>query len=420
MSFGTFLSLAWRSLANRRTTAVLTIFTVALSVMLFLGVDKIRRGAEASFRNTVSGTDVIVGARTGSVNLLLYSVFRIGEPTSNVSWESYERFADDPRVDWTIPLSLGDSHKGFRVLGTTGAYFEHFRYGGDNALTLRSGTAFDAPMDAVVGAAVARDLGYEVGDEIVISHGIVSAGFADHQDDPFTIVGVLAPTGTPVDRTVHVTLEGLDAVHGIGGTAPHDGKDHDTDEDAHGHEPTQITAFLVGMRSRVMALAYRRDVNTYEDEALTGILPGLAIQQLWSVVGAAQLALTVTAGFVVAAGLLGLLTAILTSLNERRREVAVLRAAGASRGTIFSLLVTESTLIATLGAALGGAAVFGGLRAIGPMIEARFGVPVADLAPSLFDLAILAGVVLAATLLGMVPAWRAYRNSLADGLVAKL
>ncbi|WOI52625.1 ABC transporter permease [Parvularcula sp. LCG005] len=402
-----FLSLAWKSLTNRRATAILTVLTVALSVTLFLGVQKIEQAAEQSFESTISGTDIIVGARTGSVNLLLYAVFRIGEPSANISWESYQTFANAPGVEWTVPLSLGDTHKGFRVLGTDERYFEHFRYGGGRALAFAAGDAFADEHDTVIGAQVARTLGYSVGDEVTISHGIISAGFAEHAGHPFIVSGILAPTGTPVDRTMHVSLGGLEAVH----------------EDINGeHEgdPEQISAFLVGLSNPTLALKYQRDVNTYEGEALLAIMPGIALAQLWEVVGAAQTALSVTATFVVITGLLGLLTAILTSLNERRREVAVLRAAGAQRGHIFSLLVWESTLVATLGAALGAAAVYGGLRLAGPWIEQRYGVPLSGLGPSAHDLGLLGLVVLAATLLGMVPAWRAYRNSLADGLTVKL
>lgn len=415
MNFSSFIALAWRSLSNRRATALLTIFTVALSVTLFLGVDKIRRGTEAGFKSTVSGTDVIVGARTGEINLLLFSVFRIGNPTSNVSWESYEHFGNDPLVDWTIPMSLGDSHKGFRVLGTDQNYFDHYRYGSDRALILAQGERFEDAHDAVVGATVAKELGYEVGDEIVISHGIVSAGFANHDEDPFTIVGIFAPTGTPVDRTVHVSLEGLEAVHGDG---DHDGESEE--EHAAHAEPDALSAFMMGLNVRAAAPRLVYNINQYEEEPLSAIMPGSTIQQLWVVVGAAERALRSTAAFVVITGLLCLLTAILTSLNERRREIAVLRAAGARRGHIFSLLVMESTLIAFVGAIIGVFTVYGLLSVVGPLIESRYGVPIADLGPSIYDAAILGLVVFAATILGMVPAWRAYKNSLADGLTVKL
>ena len=123
------LNILVRSLWNRRGTALLTIFSIAVSITLLLGVEKIRKGVRTSFSSAVSGTDIIVGARGGKLQLLLYSIFRIGNAPNNLSWESYEELSDNRRVKWTIPFSLGDSHKGYRVLGTNQDYFKYFRYG---------------------------------------------------------------------------------------------------------------------------------------------------------------------------------------------------------------------------------------------------------------------------------------------------
>src|SRR5215468_8728951 len=136
------LQLALKSLRNRRLTAALTVLSIALAMVLLLGVERIRSEARESFASTISGTDLIVGARSSPVHLLLYSVFRIGNPTNNVRWESFETIAARPEVAWAIPISLGDSHRGFRVLGTTPAYFEHFRYGRGRKLELASGKPF--------------------------------------------------------------------------------------------------------------------------------------------------------------------------------------------------------------------------------------------------------------------------------------
>lgn len=207
------LSLALRSLANRRTTALLTLCAIAVSVALLLGVQKLRTAARDGFANTVSGVDLIVGARSGQINLLLYSVFRVGDATANVSWETYQKVARRSDVAWTIPLSLGDSHRGYRVLGTNLDYFRHYRFAGGRELAFESGKPFADLYDAVLGAEVARALGYKVGDSVVIAHGLGNVSFAQHEDKPFRIVGILARTGTPVDRTVHVSLEAITAIH---------------------------------------------------------------------------------------------------------------------------------------------------------------------------------------------------------------
>jgi len=207
------LELALRSLRNRRATAFLTVLAIAVSVALLLGVQKLRTAAREGFANTVSGVDLIVGARTGPLDLLLFSVFRVGDAMANVSWASYQKIAHHPDVEWTIPISLGDSHRGFRVLGTTLDYFRHYRFAGTHPLEFASGGPFVGLYDAVLGAEVARALGYRLGDPIVVAHGLGDVSFAEHRDKPFRVVGILARTGTPVDRAVHVTLEAITAIH---------------------------------------------------------------------------------------------------------------------------------------------------------------------------------------------------------------
>ena len=413
------LNLALKSLWNRRTTALLTISAIAVSVALLLGVQKLRTAAREGFANTVSGVDLIVGARSGPLNLLLYSVFRVGDATANVSWASYQKIARHPDVAWTIPISLGDSHRGFRVMGTDHSYFEHYRFGGTRELRFESGGPFHDLYDAVLGADVARTLGYRLGDSIVIAHGVGNVSFAEHKDKPFRIAGILAPTGTPVDRTVHVSLEAITAIHidwQSGMQAPEGFRVSADEARLRDLTPDSITAFLVGMRSRVMTFTMQRAINDYRQEPLLAILPGVALSQLWELVGIADTALMVIAAFVVLAGLLGMLTAILTSLNERRREMAVLRAVGARPRHIFALLVAEAGLLASVGVAAGVCLTYLLLLAGRPLLERRFGIFVGVSGLSALDLEILGTVVLAALLMGVLPALRAYRNTLSDGL----
>lgn len=416
--------LAWKSARARAATTILTIISIAISTALLLGVEKIRNGARSSFEQTISGTDLIVGARSGPVNLLLYSVFRIGDPTANVSWQSYQSFAARPDVAWTVPLSLGDSHDGFRVLGTTTAYFEYYRYGEKRQLSFVKGQAFSDVFEAVLGAESARALGYDLGDEFDISHGLKSAGFADHKNRPFKVVGILDRTGTPVDQTIHVGLEGIEAVHtGLNNGAPPIGRNAQSvvstiDKDQ--LQPDSITAFLVGLKSKSAVLRYQRSVNTFRSEALSAVIPGVALSQLWRVVGAAERALRGVAFFVIAAGLTGLLTTILTSLNERRREIAILRSVGAKSRDIFSLLVCEATIVAAIGATLGLMAINAGLVLFSQQIETAAGFPLGGFGVSLYDFYIAIGIVLIGFFLGFLPGWIAYRRSLSDGLTVRI
>jgi putative ABC transport system permease protein len=416
------LPLAWRSLGNRRATVLLTVAAITVSVALLLGVQKLRHATREGFASTVSDVDLVVGARSGPVNLLLYSVFRVGDATANVSWASYQLVAKHRDVAWTIPISLGDSHRGFRVLGTTDAYFEHYRVAGGRPLEFSAGTGFSALRDAVIGADVARELGYSIGTSLVISHGTADVSFAQHEHDPFRVVGILARTGTPVDRTVHISLDSMTAIHSEGGEEGAQCNEQ-ASEEHHEQEslaPAAITAFFVGMRDRSALLTMQRALNEYRVEPLQAIIPGVALKQLWDLIGIADRALLLVAAFVVFAGLLGMLTAILVSLNERRREMAILRSVGARPRHVFTLMVSESGLLAAAGVLAGVALTYVLLAAGQPLLAARYGIFIPLRGPNVTDVLLLAGIVAAALLMGLWPAWRAYRNTLADGLTIRI
>jgi putative ABC transport system permease protein len=417
------LGLALRSIWNRRTTALLTISAIAISVALLLGVQKLRTAAKDGFANTVSGVDLIVGARSGQLNLLLYSVFRVGDATANVSWGSYQKIARHPDVAWTIPISLGDSYRGYRVMGTSNDYFDHYHFAGTRELRFEAGGRFSDLYDAVLGADVARQLGLKLGDPIVIAHGLGNVSFANHDDKPFRVAGILGRTGTPVDRTVHVGLEAITAIHvdwQSGVQAPRGARVGADQARAMDLTPDSITAFMIGMRSKVMTFTMQRAINEYRQEPLMAIIPGVALTQLWDLVGIADTALMIVAGFVVLAGLLGMLTAILTSLNERRREMAILRSVGAQPRHVFTLLVAEAGTLATCGVLAGIALTYATMAAARPVLEQRFGIFLEIGGLTRYDLGLLGAIIGAAFLMGALPAWRAYRNTLSDGLTIRV
>jgi putative ABC transport system permease protein len=417
------IALALKSLWNRRTTAALTITAIAISVTLLLGVQQLRTAAREGFASTISGADLIVGARSGPINLLLYSIFRIGDATANVTWQSYQKIAKHPDVAWAIPISLGDSHQGFRVMGTTPDYFAHYRFAGDRQLKFAVGGAWTDLYDTVLGADVASQLHYRVGDAIILAHGIGNVSFANHKDKPFRVAGILQRTGTPVDRTVHVSLEAITAIHldwQTGAQAPVGSRISADAARQKDLTPDSITAFILGMKSKVTVFLMQRAINEYTEEPLLAIIPGVALQQLWSLVGVADQALLLIAACVVLAGLLGMLTAILTSLEERRREMAILRSVGARPQHIFLLLILEAGFLALIGVLLGTVLSFGLLIGAQRFVIDHFGIVLTVTRLRATELEILSGIVLAALAMGAIPAWRAYRNSLADGLIIRV
>jgi putative ABC transport system permease protein len=416
------LAMAWRSAWHRRGTLVLVALSIALSTLLLLSLERMRVDVRTSFSQSVSGTDLIVGARTGAVQLMLYSVFHIGGATNSVKMSSLEVIARHPAVAWMVPISLGDSHHGYPVLGTTPEYFTRFLYGDRQALQLDQGRAFAGTLDglyeAVLGAEVAQALGYRLGQRITLNHGAGGVLAAEHGDKPFTVVGILARTGTPVDRTVHVGLQAIEAIHlDWAGGAPLPGL-HIAPEQARKFDlvPKQVTAALLGLKSRVAVFRVQRVVADYEGEPLMAVLPGVALDELWEVVGVGERALLGMSALVAGVSLAGLVAVVLAGLNERRRELAVLRAVGAGPRHVLLLLALEGALVTLVGALCGALAAALAIALAGPWVQTRFGIALQLSAPTATQWTLLGAVLLAGMLASLVPGWRAYRLSLADGL----
>ena len=417
------IGLAWRSLMNRKVSALLTIIAIALSVALFLGVEKARNAAKSGFDNTISGTELIVGAPSGQINLLLYSVFRLGNATAEISWPTFQDIAARNDVAWAVPISLGDSHRGYRVLGTSQSYFEHYKYGQKQSLAFAEGDPFKDLFDAVIGAEVAKQLGYDMDAPLVLTHGLGAGGLSDHDNRPFRVVGILRPTGTPVDQTIHVSLEAITAIHvGWESGARNPLADSIGEDTIRGFDLTTktVTAVFVGLKNRATVLRTRRDLNTNMSEPLLAIIPGQALAELWQVMGTAERVLLAVSAFVIAVGLVSILTSILASLNERRREMSILRATGARPGHIFALLIVEAAVLGLVGAILGAVLIQAIFAIAAPILSAQYGVALMGTGPGLVDLYTIAAVTFAATFLGIWPAMTALRRSLADGLTVKV
>lgn len=410
--------LSLRSMRNRLFSSLLTIFSIALSVCLLISIERIRLGVKQHFERTLSGMDLVVGPRGGSLQVLLYSVFHVGSPNNNISWHSYEDLRAHPEVSWTIPISMGDSHRGFPVIGTDENYFGHYQIAG-LPLSFSEGRAFDGKAsEAVIGSAIAKKLKYKVGDPIILSHGMGETSFHQHDDHPITIVGILNESGSPADQSVHVSLRSLEAMH------------HDHDEEAdhehahdheheHGDERAPISAFLVGLKAKQGVLSFQRMVNDYEEEPLMAIVPGLTFMELWSLMSTADTALFLVSILVIFAGVLGMLSAMLSALENRRREIAILRALGARPRTIFSLFLSEAVILGLLGFAVGLVLASGLIYGLQPFLVRHYGFHMPILKASVFECALFLAVLALASLAGLIPAWKAYRQALTDGLTIR-
>jgi putative ABC transport system permease protein len=341
-----FLKLATKSLYYRKGSVIITTLALSISLIVMFGVEHIREQAKNNFTSTVSGVDIIVGSRTGEVNLLLYSVFRMGKATNNMSWQSYASLSKDPMVSWSVPLSLGDSHRGYRVLGTTADYFEYFNYGEKQRLNFDAGNTLKEVFDVVIGAEVAQKLNYQVGDQLTLSHGIGNTSFSHHDDATFRVVGILAATGTPVDQTLHVSLQGLEIVH-----VPAAQRKWFTNQPKQSIDdnkellPKSVTAVMIGLTSRMVAFQFQRKVNTKSQEPLMAILPGATLAQLWQTLSVAENTLLLISSLIVISTLFGLSAMLIASIRERREEIKLLRMIGASPLFIYWLIAIEALLI---------------------------------------------------------------------------
>ncbi len=403
-------SLAWYSLKYRRSTVLLTILSLTLAIALLLGVERLRSHVKSSFENTLSSTDLIVGGRTGQLNLLLYSIFRIGNATNNIDWKTVRLLEKHRDVDWIVPISLGDSHQGFSVLGTDNRYFQFYRYGNKQPLILSEGEQLNRLGDVVIGAQVASQLNYRLGTPLNIAHGLVDTPFNRHKNLQFNVVGILAPTGTPVDKTLHVSLAALDAVH-----AP-----VSVSHSSVAKDPLPITAVLLGVTSKLKLFALQRYLNTYALEPLTAIIPAMALQELWLLLGSVERLLQLISVFVVVLSFLGLLTILLLAQKERRREMAILRVMGARPQQLLFLLTLEAMLLTFISIVCALLLLGGVWYVIGPIIERQYGLQIPIQWIQFEEWKTLLGVQVLGTCIGVIPAFFSYRRSLHDGIALRI
>lgn len=416
-----FFQISWKSLWNRKVTSILTVLSMALSVGLFLLVDKMKQGAESGFTQSISQTDLIVGSRGGTLNLLLYTVFNMGTATNNVSWQTYQQLKSNEGIEWTIPYSLGDGHRGFRTVATNEDFFKHYRFRGEEQIQLREGKIFSDLWDIVLGAEVAEKLQYGLGQRVVIAHGLTrgETGMLQHDDKPFHVVGILKKTGTPIDRSIYITLEGMEALHIDWQDGAYPVKEKMIPQDQLHKDQIQIqtiTSFLVRMKNRIDVLRFQRSINTYKEEALMAIIPGVELSELWRTMSIVEAVLRIISILILVIGIGSILIALLTTLNERRREMAVFRALGASPWRLTCFLLFESFLLCFLGV-IGGLILSCAVLLVSQnYLQNNFNFYFENL---WFSSSALTGLVLILTsgfLVGFIPALQSRNRALKDGL----
>lgn len=405
------MSFALSSLRSRGKSLALTFLSLLISVSVLLSVEHVRLQAQESFNRTVSDVDLIVGAPSGQLNLLLYSVFRMGSPTNNIRYDSYTMLQQHRQVNWAIPIALGDAHHGFRVLGTNQQYFDHYKFGNKQPLEFSEGKPFHGVFGAVVGADVAKTLQYKLGDKIVIAHGLGAVSFKNHDDSPFTITGILAPTGTPVDKTVHVSLQGIEAMH----LPPVQLKTVLQEPNNTSNplvQPDSITAVMVGLTSKFATFTLQRELNNYADDRLMAILPGVALTEMWQMMSSVENLLRFISILIMLSSLFGLSTMLLASMQQREKEIAVLRIIGAGAGTIFRLILIEAMLLAGVASFAAVALVSGVFMVARGWLASQYGMFISANVFTLHTAFVIGAILLATLICSLLPAIDAYRGAI--------
>ena len=415
------LRLTFKSLLNRRTITLLTILSISISVILFSGIDKLRQGARESFKGTVSGTNLIVGARSGQIPLLLFSLFHIGAPTSNVTYASFLKYAKHPAVEWAIPLSIGDSHKGFRVVGTTSALTNHYRFHNQQRLTFTAGKFSFERFKVALGSTVAENLHYKLGSKLVLTHGISdAAGIHDHDENPFEVAAIFAPTGTPFDKGIYISLESLELMHE---------EDHDEDHEHDAHKEhkakshtkhkvhiDKLTSFLLRVKEPTDVPAMMRTINEDASEPLTAIIPGITLGEIWNLMNYAEGTLKLVALMVTIAAILGLFISLFSTLSERRREMAILRSLGASPRVIASQFCIEGLLLTAGGIMVGYISLLVSSIVFQKTLLKIFAVRISVFSFGQQEILFCAALLISSLLISLIPAWMLYRSALHEGL----
>ena len=398
------IQIAFKSIFSRKGVVGLLILSIGLSTMLLMTIQHIKESAKNSFRHSLSGTDLVVGARSGDIQLLMYTVFHLGTPIATIPWNTVAQIKQLPQVEWVIPISLGDSHRGFSVIGTDSNFFKFFRYGRKQSLSFQAGNKWREPFDVAIGAEVANALDYTIGDTIYLSHGTGSS-VVRHAHNTFTIQGILSPTGTPIDRSIITSLQGIDALH--------------SKQDRHDHLTNRsISGCFVGLKSKFSIFAIQRKLIDEFSHPLSAIIPGVTLAKVWNSITPIDHVLFIISILIIIIAFIGFLSLLLLSLHHRQKELALLRSMGCSPRQIFYLLTLESTIIMGLGVSFGI-----GLTAIvsciiTPLLTYKLGIiftqPLLTVNTSLW----VVFMMLFGIIVSIIPAFQAYRKSIAERILS--
>jgi putative ABC transport system permease protein len=469
-----FWKIAWRNMEQRALASSLTALSMALGVAVMIAVIVIHSVAVRQFDESAQGYHVIVGGKGGALQLVMSTVYHIGQPLYPIPYSYYQKFTEGEFADITevaVPMCLGDSYESpdgtmFRVIGTTPAMFDKIHYGTYDDGTPKSyefqqggrnlkdaagltGEAFhQAAFEAVVGSIVASRAGLKLGDEINPTHGLGSEG---HKHEGFKVVGILKPTGTANDRAVFINIEGFYLLEGhasheeeeksleataVTRTSTDDAateadeghEDHAHQDEAHEHQHAmaalpldqrEVTSILVLCKVVQGPLILDAFINKANDPLAQSVAPTREITMLMDrIVGPVRVVLLVLTVLIVIVAGISILVSIYNSMSERSHDIAVMRALGASRGAVMGIILVESILLAVGGGLIGILLGHGMIGLVSPYVLERTGVALRWFHFDWRELVLIPGLLVLAALVGFLPALAAYRTDVAKALAA--
>ena len=425
----TDFSIVTRSLRTRMFSTCVTAITVAVAVALMLVLFSLRDAGRQAFTRGSGNMHLLVSRDSSPLVSVLNGIYYANPPRAPIPWSKYEQLASAFPLEFAIPTQLGDSYRGFPVLATTPDFFTAFEPNIDEPWTFSSGRAFDKPFEVVVGSAAARATGLSVGSKIYLTHGIAQSrqlGQPDaitpheHREFAYTVVGILGPTGSAHDRALFTDLTSTWIIHAHDRRKAEDKSVTSTTADDLLESDLLITGIYMRVATRpgMQATASLQTVfdQLRRDTSIVVAQPVQQITTLFNIVSNIDQVFIAMAAVVLVSSAISIMLALYNSLEQRRRQIAVLRVLGCSRPRVFGLLVTEATVIGILGAALGLVLAVAGSLAAASVLKSAIGLVVTPVFGLEFTLAIITGAILLAAAAGIIPAINAYRAPVADHL----
>lgn len=405
----TAVSIALAYLREKKLATILNVLLLGLGVGTIIALLLILAQAEERMQKDAAGVDLVIGAKGSPMQLILSSVFHVDIPTGNIKIGDASTIIAEPAVKRAIPIALGDSYRGFRIVGTNPSFVDLY------AGAIAQGKIWNEPLQAVIGADVARATGLALGHRFVGAHGLTDNGSQAHTDHPYTVTGVLAPTGSVMDRLILTSLASIWTVHDHGSTTDQD--DH-VDHEGHDHSgEMEVTAYLIQYASPLAAISFPRMVNA--SSSMQAAAPAMEAARLFQLVGIGVDALKGFAIIMMVCAALGIFIGLMSVLDERRADLALLRVLGASRTVVALVTITQGLTLGCMGVILGVVLGHAGAEWIGQAYAESQRIAIGGRGWLQEEWLVIGAALLLTIIASLLPAWRAYRDATPELLASK-